>query len=397
VTVLAWIFWIGLAVVVYTYLGYGVVAWVGARLRRWLAPRPPLTVPDDEDLPRVTLLTAAYNEADVVDEKLANIRALRYPAEKLDVLFVTDGSTDDTPDRLREAPDVRVLHRDERAGKIAAMHRGMEHVDTPIVVFSDANAMLNAEALRNIVRHYQDDTVGAVAGEKRVRAVGDDATGAGEGLYWTYESTLRRIDDALHSVVGGSGELFSVRTALFRPVPPDTLLDDFMLTLRIAGDGYRVAYAPDAYAIENPSASLADEMERKVRIAAGGLQSILRLTDLFNPFRHGRLTFQYVSHRVLRWTLAPLLLPVLLGTNAALAMGVGGLYVPLLAAQGLFYAVAAYGYGTHTNRRGPAALYAPFYFLVMNAAVYLGFVRFVRGSQTVQWTKAQRAEPSTDA
>lgn len=391
---LRWLFWLGLGLVVYTYLGYAALLWILIPLRRWWAPRPSIEVPDDEELPPVTLLTAAYNEADIIEEKLDNIRALDYPSDKLEVVFVTDGSTDDTPEILRNAPDVRLLHRDERAGKIAAMHRGMEHVDTPIVVFSDANAMLNAEALRNLVRHYQDPLVGAVAGEKRVRAVGDDATGAGEGLYWRYESILRRLDDALYSVVGGSGELFSVRTALFRPVPPNTILDDFMLMHRIASDGYRVAYAPDAYAIENPSASLADEMERKIRIAAGGFQSIVRLADLFNPLRHGVLTFQFVSHRVLRWTLAPAVLPLLLLSNAALAVGLGGIYSWLLAGQGLFYGAALYGGWTHTNRRGPAALYAPFYFIMMNWAVYRGFVRYVRGRQSVRWTKARRAEGS---
>jgi Glycosyltransferases, probably involved in cell wall biogenesis len=318
------LFWSGLAVVFYTYVGYAPFVWALSRLRRWWHPRPDRTVPPDDDLPAVTLLVAAYNEADVIDEKLANTRALNYPREKLTVLFVTDGSTDTTPDRLRTAPGVQCLHRDERAGKMAALHRGMEHVETPIVVFSDANAMLNADALRNLVRHYQDASVGAVAGEKRVRAAGaDDASGASEGLYWRYESALRRWDDALHSVVGAAGELFSVRTALFDPISEDTILDDFVLTLRVAARGYRVAYAPDAYATEGPSASLADEMQRKVRIVAGGFQALGRLRELFNPVRHGTLTFQFVSHRVLRWTLAPALLPVLLITNGLL-VGMGG-------------------------------------------------------------------------
>ena len=392
-SVLSVLFWSGLAVVFYTYVGYAPLVWALSRLRRWGRPRPDRTVPPDDDLPAVTLLVAAYNEADVIDEKLANTRALNYPREKLNVLFVTDGSTDVTPDRLRAAPGVQCLHRDERAGKMAALHRGMEHVETPIVVFSDANAMLNADALRNLVRHYQDASVGAVAGEKRVRATGaDDASGASEGLYWRYESALRRWDDALHSVVGAAGELFSVRTALFEPIPEDTILDDFVLTLRVAARGYRVAYAPDAYATEGPSASLADEMRRKVRIVAGGFQALGRLRELFNPVRHGTLTFQFVSHRVLRWTLAPVLLPVLLLSNALLVgMGGGAAATLLLAGQGAFYGLAAHGALTHDAPRGSTALYAPFYFCVMNVAVYRGFLRYLRDQQAVAWTPAKRA------
>ena len=386
-------FWLALALIVYTYLGYGVVIAAAARLRQWLAPRPALPVPEDAALPPVTLLVAAYNEADTLDAKLANIRALRYPKDKLSVLFVTDGSTDDSPARLRREPDVEVLHDRRRRGKIHAMHRAMQHVDTPITVFSDANAMLNADALRNLVRHYQDPAVGAVAGEKRVQTTGAGAAGAGEGLYWRYESFLKRMDAAFYSAVGAAGELFSIRTDRFRPVAPDTLLDDFMLTLRIAAEGDRIAYAPDAYAQEAPSASMADEMTRKVRIAAGGFQSIVRLPALLNPLRHGRLAFQYVSHRVLRWTLAPALLPVVFVLNALLAVQHGGVYAGLLAAQVAFYGCAAYGALTHTHRRGPSGLYAPFYFVAMNVAVYRGFVRFTRKQQTVRWEKAQRAAP----
>ena len=392
-SVLSVLFWSGLAVVVYTYVGYAPLVWGLARLRQWWRPRPDRAVPPEADLPAVTLLVAAYNEADVIEEKLANTRALNYPREKLTVLFVTDGSTDATPDRLRTAPGVQCLHRDERAGKMAALHRGMEHVETPLVVFSDANALLNADALRNLVRHYQDPSVGAVAGEKRVQAAGaDDASGASEGLYWRYESTLRRWDDALYSVVGAAGELFSVRTELFEPVPEDTILDDFVLTLRVAARGYRVAYAPDAYAVEGPSASLTDEMDRKVRIAAGGFQALGRLRELLNPVRHGTLTFQFVSHRVLRWTLAPALLPVLLLSNVLLvAMGGGAAATGLLAGQGAAYGVAAYGALTHAVPRGPTALYVPFYFCAMNVAVYRGFFRYLQDRQPVTWTPVQRA------
>ena len=165
----------------------------------------------------------------------------------------------------------------------------------------------------------KDPNVGAVAGEKRISTEGSEAAaGAGEGLYWKYESFLKKLDTQLYSVVGAAGELFAVRTKLFGEVEKDTLLDDFMVSLRIAADGYRVIYEPDAYASERPSFSIQDEMKRKIRIASGGFQSITRLGFLWNIFKYGLLSFQYVSHRAMRWAVAPFCLPLIFLLNLAL-------------------------------------------------------------------------------
>ena len=402
------LFWGSLAVLVYTYLGYGALTWALGRVRRFLTnrrkhrtPAAPASGASDRDdaLPAVTLIVAAYNEADVLDAKLDNLRALDYPEEKLEVLFVTDGSTDGSPERLAREPGVQCLHQPARAGKAAAMNRGVAHATTPVVAFTDANAMLALSALRALIRPYRDPSVGAVAGEKQVENAGGDAAGAGEGLYWTYESALRRWDADLHTIVGAAGELFSVRTDLYRPLPTDTILDDFVATLTVAGSGYRVAYAPEATAREAPSASLSDEMTRKVRIAAGGIQSIARLRHLLNPLRDPLLAFQLGSHRVLRWTLAPAMLPVCLASNIALAAGSGAalLYEGLLAAHVVFYGLACvYGavaaWDERAAGRFPGWLSAPFYFVLMNAAVYAGAIRYVRGGQSAQWKRVRRAE-----
>lgn len=383
------IFWLGCGLVVYTYVGYGCVVWVWLRLRD-LFKRKSSSLLDETTAfePAVTLLIAAYNEADCIVQKATNSLALDYPAERLRILFVTDGSTDGTPDALANIAGVEVLHQDKRAGKIAAIHRAMQLVDTPIVVFSDANTLLNTDAIRNLVQHYRDAQIGAVAGEKRVLAAG--VSGSGEGFYWRYESFLKKQDARLYSVVGAAGELFSIRTALYEPVPADTLLDDFMLSLRIAEKGYRVAYAHDAIATELPSASLRDEMTRKVRISAGGFQSMARLLGLLNIFRHGKLTFQYVSHRVLRWTLAPLLLPVLFALNAHLAAQGSAIYVGLWFGQLLFYGLAIAGAWLSNHVSKVKWLFIPLYFCHMNWSVYRGFHRYLRGKQSVLWERAAR-------
>jgi cellulose synthase/poly-beta-1,6-N-acetylglucosamine synthase-like glycosyltransferase len=221
----------------------------------------------------------------------------------------------------------------------------------------------------------------------------ESAAGSGEGIYWKYESQLKKWDAELHTIVGAAGELFAVRTELYEPVSTDTILDDFIISLRIAGKGYRVDYEPDAYALERPSFSIIDEQKRKIRIAAGGFQSIARLTDLLNPFRHGWLTFEYVSHRVMRWAVTPLCLPLILLLNAILVIRDGwtiswGL---LLVAQVVFYAAAWLGYLLEKRQLRLKAVFVPFYFTFMNVCALAGLVRYLRGNQSGTWEKVRRA------
>jgi cellulose synthase/poly-beta-1,6-N-acetylglucosamine synthase-like glycosyltransferase len=393
-TLLAVFLWAALALLAYTYVGYGLALALLARLKRWRRRRGGRASRRRfADWPRVTLVIAACDEAGVIAAKLANTRALDYPAACLDVLVVADGSTDATAD-LARAAGVRVLHRPARRGKMHALKRAMQHVATPLVAFTDANAMLAPGALRALVAPFADPAVGAVAGEKRVACVAaDGAAGAGEGLYWRYESALKRLDAEVGSVVGGAGELFALRTPLFTPLPDDTVLDDFELTLRIAAAGHRVAYAPEATATERPSASLADEWTRKVRICAGGFQAMRRLAPLLDARRYGLLTWQYVSHRVLRWTLAPALLPLVLAASAVLAASGSALYGALLAAQLAAYGAAAVGWACEARRAGsaPRGAVLPLYVAMMHAAALAGLVRYLRGRQPATWTRARRA------
>lgn len=382
-----YIFWAGLFVVAYTYIGYGILIGLLAKV----AGRKPLTDPLTE-LPDTTLLIAAYDEEAFIEEKIKNTLALDYPAGKLKIFIVTDGSTDRTAEIVARYPSIQLFHEPERRGKIHAVNRVMKMVRTATVIFCDANTYLNTEAIKNIVRHYRDPQVAGVAGEKRIfKKAEDNASGAGEGLYWKYESFLKRKDSEVHSVVGAAGELFSLRTAHFEETPPDTIIEDFYISLKIASDGYRFIYEPDAYATESASASVKEEWKRKVRICAGGFQAMGRLRSLLNPFRHGILTFQYVSHRVLRWTLAPLALPLVLISNIILALHTGAFYTLALLAQIGFYSVAGFGYLLQDKKIAIKGFFVPYYFAVMNLSVYAGFIRYLKGSQSVIWDKSQRA------
>ena len=383
------IFWFALFVVFYTYLGYGIVLYILVKLKE-LFVKPvkyPLPASNDE-LPEVTLFITAFNEEDVVDEKMENSLELDYPADKLRIVWVTDGSDDGTNERLqtRWAGKATVHFQPLRQGKTAAMTRGMTLVDTPLVVFTDANTMVNREAIREIVLAFRNPKVGCVAGEKRIAVQAKDGAAAGgEGIYWKYESTLKALDARLYSAVGAAGELFAVRRELFETMEPDTLLDDFILSLRITMKGYIIAYCTNAYAIESGSADMREEEKRKVRIAAGGLQSIRRLRPLLNPFRYGVLSFQYTSHRVL-FALLPLNVAILLTGGSPVFYGV------LLVLQVFFYGLGYWGYYLSTRQIKNKLLFIPYYFLFMNINVLRGirYLKKKRGSGT--WEKAKRAE-----
>jgi cellulose synthase/poly-beta-1,6-N-acetylglucosamine synthase-like glycosyltransferase len=387
-----------IGLVVYTYLGYGLVVWLLLRLRGKRPARPV----DASYVPEVTLVVPAYNELSCLPAKITNSLGQDYPAHKIRFLFVTEGSTDGSTEWIKThyGDKVNVLGGTERRGKVAAMNEALKYVKTPIVIFTDANTQLNKEAIKNIVRHFHDPIVGAVAGEKRILTSDDEsAAGSGEGLYWKYESQLKRWDSELHTIVGAAGELFAVRTELYEHVEPDTILDDFIISLRIAGKGYKVAYEPDAYALEHPSFSILDEQKRKIRIAAGGFQSIVRLSYLMNPFKYGILCFEYVSHRVFRWAVAPICLPVIFLLNAWLAYdavqtpsSLGNAWIVLFVLQCLFYGAAWVGYQLEQRRLRWKLLFVPFYFTFMNVCALAGLVRYLRGKQSGTWEKVRRAD-----
>lgn len=390
-TVLKLVFWISLFIVAYCYLLYGGFLWIALKIRKLLFKG---TFNYDRNYqPPVTLLVAVYNEELVIREKIENSLRLNYPKDKLQILFITDGSDDGTNDIIRTYSGVELLHEPERKGKIAAINRAMAFVRNPIVVFCDGNTILNRDAIKEIAWHYADPKTGGVSGEKIVRDATAEKTaaGAGEGLYWKYESFLKKLDSDFGTVVGAAGELFSIRTSLFEAVQPDVLLDDFIISLKIAQKGYRVVYEPKAYATEAPSSDIHEEKKRKIRIGAGGYQSISMLRSLLNVCRHPRLTFQYVSHRVLRWAVCPFLLPVIFITNAVIYfIGFEQLYGILLGAQAAFYLAAFIGYKMALKNKKSKFFYIPFYFVFMNVCLYIGLGRYWKKEQSVLWEKARR-------
>ena len=374
------LFWLCLAIVVYTYVGYGLILYLLVFIKRLAIKAKPLADITDDCLPEVTLMVCAYNEEDIISEKMSNIHSLDYPADRLHLVWVTDGSTDNTNSILSAYPDVKIVFSPERRGKSAALKHGIKEVSTEIVMMTDANTMLNPGAVREIVRLMQTPKVGCVSGEKKVMAKSDsDKAAQGEGLYWKYESTLKRLDSELYSAMGAAGELCVIRRQLMTDIPDDTLLDDFVISMEIVRMGYKIAYTSKAFAMEYGSADLHEESKRKRRIAAGGLQSSWRLRSLMNPLRHPVVAFQFVSHRVLRWTITPVCLFALIPLNTILVLsGEGIIYTIIWILQILFYASAL------------AGMKISKYFVFMNLNVFRGMA-YLMNNTSGTWEKAKRA------
>ncbi len=392
-----YIFVISCFLVFYNYAGYAIPIWFLNKLsgKKIVPPASPYT-------PGLTLIIAAYNEESFIKKKIGNSLEQNYPASQLEIIIVTDGSTDQTPDIVSRYPSIRLLHQPQRQGKSAAVNRAVLQARHDIIVFSDANTLLNKDALLHLAAHYDDRKVGGVSGEKKVVNPGNSGgtkdekasqAGDGEGMYWKYESFLKKVDSAFYSVVGAAGELWSVRKELYTHLPDNVILDDFILSLKAAAKGFRILYEPKAVAMELPSFSLKDEKKRKVRISAGGFQSIVMLKGLLLFWRHPRLSFLYISHRVLRWTLSPLCMTLALVSNGIIALQTGRrTFVVLLALQLGFYGMALLSPLPFLPRKLGKIFRIPYYFVFMNVSVIQGFFRWLKGSQSSVWEKARRTE-----
>lgn len=385
------LFWLSLFIIFYTFFGYGIFLYLIIKIKRVF--KKPFQFSLTPSLPTVSLLIAAFNEEDIIEEKIKNCLELAYPKDKLQVIFITDGSSDNTAAIIGKYKEVKLLHENIRSGKMAAIKRAIPFVNSEIIIFTDANTFLNTTAINELVKHYQNPKVGAVAGEKRIFVAEQaDASAAGEGFYWKYESTLKKWDYELYSNVGAAGELFSIKTNLYQPIEDDTIVDDHMIAMRIAEKGYIIAYEPKAYAIETASANTKEELKRKIRIAAGGIQSIFRLKKSANPFHNPVLTFQYISHRVLRWTITPWLMVFVFLLNIVICLNAPNLvlYQIMLALQTVFYLAAIFGSILESRSIKIKILFIPFYFCMMNYATIIGAFRYFKGKQSAAWEKSKR-------
>jgi len=383
------VFWIAIAVVLYTYIGYPVVLFVcyglvqvkrdlrylrtrGERRRRELA---------DDKLPTVTMLFAAYNEEDHLAEKLKNTLGLDYPANKLQVVIVSDGSSDKTNAILGSMNDPRfdILIRDNRAGKCAALALAVERARHNILVLSDASTVFAPDALRKLVRHFEDPDIGAVCGSL---TFGYNAeSGQTEGIYWKYETILRLMEARLGATLTPSGAIYAVRGEAYAAPSPDVLVDDILTLMRVRDAGYKVHYDPEAQAVDFPAASVAGEFRRRVRISTGSFRV---LPALLRMKQSGFTPFAFFSHKLLRWLL-PIFLAVAFISNLFLLQQ--PIYRAFLFAQMAVLLWAAIGFAFRDSLKRVRFSLLGYFIVAMNLAFLIGLLRSFAGRREASWQR----------
>lgn len=370
------IFWISGGFVVYVYAGYPLLIAGLSHLRRV----PPRSALADSQLPQVTVLMAVHNEAHRLPAKIANLQALDYPPDKLEILLVSDGSTDGSIDSVQALPRVRAVGYPDRAGKACALNFAMPQVTSEFVVFCDVRQQLEASSVRRLMENFRYPAVGAVSGELIHRPAGS-ATGRSIGLYWRYEKLIRKAESRFDSTVGATGALYAIRSRDFAPLPAGALLDDFDIPMQISRHGKRTVLESGAQVIDTLHEQLSDERKRKIRTLAGNFQSFAHHPWLFSPL-HNRLWFQFISHKVFRLLVPYALITLLLASVFAS----GALYRTVLVLQVLFYALAVLGYASRSAGGNRLVSFART-FVDMNSAAVIALLRFLSGRVNARWEK----------
>ncbi|HXH02181.1 MAG TPA: glycosyltransferase family 2 protein [Candidatus Competibacteraceae bacterium] len=370
-------FWLALALLFYTYLGYPLLLRLLVRVRPQPVRRAPITPP-------LTVIVSAYNEERDIQRKLDNLLGQDYPPDRLRIIVASDGSSDRTDELVRSHPDPRVsLNRVEgRRGKTAAQNATVPLAEGEIVVFTDATTALAPDALRQLVQPFADPTVGAVGGGLIYRDRAGSAVGSGGTSYWGYERRLKSLESTVGSLIGVSGCFYAVRKALYRPIPPE-LISDFVIALDIHEQGYRTVYAPEAMSFEDTLHQPEREFAMRVRVIGRTYAALWAKRHLLNPLRHGLFAVQLLSHKVLRYA-APLLLALLALANLAALPGAPWLALPLIG-QLVFYGAALAGHGLRASAHGCGLLAKPYYFVLANLAALSALLRFLRGERWVTW------------
>lgn len=380
------------ALLLYLYLGYPAVL----GLMAWLFPRKHAF--DTTFTPSVTLIISAYNEENVIAEKISNALQLDYPSGKLTIMVVSDCSTDRTDALVQGFKDqgVILIRPDSRRGKTSGLNLALSMINSEIVVFSDANAMYDRQAVRHLVKHFSDAEIGYVVGHARYQETTRTAAGISEGSYWNLEIKMKQWESAFSSVVGADGALYAIRSELYQPLQ-ETDINDFVNPLQIIAKGYRGVFEPAAWCTEKPAGQFAKEFSRKVRIANRSLNGLLRVPETCNPLRFGRFAWQVISHKLLRW-----FSPYLLCINFLTALAVSSSQSRPFAATSL---VALYGVfalfsliGWWQDKRGcyRSLYFMPYYFSLMNLASAIGVLLRLRGTVISTWETARASTGSRE-
>lgn len=376
-----YLFWILIAVIFYTYFGYALlIPLIGLFVKRPVNRR--------DITPRVTFLITAYNEEKNIRKKLTEVLALDYPREQLEVMVASDGSTDRTDDIVREFRDQGVVLKrvEGRVGKTATQNEAVKAATGDVIIFSDATTVYEKDAIRKLVRNYNDPEVGAVSGRYEYVNPTGAPVGTGSILFWKYENFIKSMQTRIRTISGCCGCIYSVRKAAYVPLPGD-IISDLVEPLMVIRRGYRVVFEQEAIAYEETTEKSHEEFRMRIRVITRAMRGILFARGLLNPFRFPFVSFQLISHKVLRW-LIPFFLIGLLAANAFLLDR--PFYVIFFALQVAFYLLALAGLAA--DRMGkkfkPAAV--PLYFCIVNTASLIAFFKTLAGQKMVTWETVRK-------
>ena len=370
--------WVAFGVVLYVYVGYPLLLWIVSRIYQREVQHAATT-------PSVTLVISAFNEADVIKGKLENSLGLDYPRERLEVLVISDASTDDT-DRIVqsfEGQGVRLLRMPGRGGKTVGLNAALQGASGDVVLFSDANILYKPDAIRCLVKNFADPAVGCVTGDSRYLEEMDSAAHVQENAYWGYERMIRTMESQIGSTVGGDGAIFAIRRHLYRPLAPEAI-NDLVIPLQIVEAGYRAIFEPSAIGFEPSAGDFRKEFRRKRRIVNRSWRGVMSVTSVLNPFRVGVFSWQVWSHKVLRWLILPLV--ILSAVGCFMASESGWMYQ--LGVWGFVGSLVLAAIGAVLPERGGVLVrvaHGMFYFYLVNLAAILGVFKALTGQVEMMW------------
>lgn len=389
------LFWLSWAIIIYTYCFFPILLALLARIynNKNSAIYNKVACNSDKlrkEMPKIAIVVAAYNEENVIENKLINSFGLRYPEDLLELYIGSDGSTDRTNTILSKytQPRLNAFLFTTRRGKIAVLNDLVRNVDADIIVMSDANTIFENDALLQLVKHFNDPHVGCVSGKLILEQNGGVS---GEGIYWKYETWLKKNESKLGFQIGCNGGIFAMRRDIYTPLPTTTIVEDFVLSMQVLQQGYRVVYEPMARAVEPSCMTARDEMVRKVRIGAGDWQALGLTKSMLNP-KYGFISFAFWGHKVLRWTVPHLLL---LSTLSCLGLYDQPFYRLVITGEFLGIALSALAYQPVLCKKLPWYTKPVTYFYLMNYALLCGFIRFLMNRQRVTWERVSQSTRTT--
>ncbi len=368
---------------IYVYVGYPLLLWLLSMLIKGKI------VNRANNTPRTALLVSCYNEADVIREKLDNCLSLDYPKSSLEIIFISDGSDDGTDKIIKEYENrgIRLIRQEGRLGKTSGLNLGVAATTAEIVVFTDANAMFEQQAIRMLVRNFNDPEVGYVVGAALYTDGNSNSAAKSEDVYWKYEIFMKQLETQLHSVVGGDGAIYAIRSALYEPLQKEDI-NDFVNPLQIIAKGYRGIFDSDAKCFEETAGDFDKEGHRKQRIVNRSFRGLMRVKEVLNPFKFGFYSLEIISHKLLRWLVPVFISGIALGSVFLAQQGFTQFQL-LVLLESIFLWLAIIGYSRSKESRIAPAFYYPYYFLLVNYHSLLGVIQALKGNIQVTWSSSR--------